>query len=226
VDAFDDWEQSMQRLARQLSLIAAIDSGPEATPGDAATGQPVAATAAPVGSRPPARAAPGWRLIALPAAAIAVLGAGVWLWVGQPPTTTAPPPRTAASTALTPAPSPPASDAAASPAAKSATVRAELAARLALAVPRLDEKTREDRARGYEAALSHKAQAASPEPPGTWRSAMRPSAEEAEAAALEQCQIFHGQPCVLLAVNDTVQSPPKDNAWPRRDMPRARYAGT
>src|SRR5438105_15438624 len=57
VDAFDDWEQSMQRLARQLSLIAGIDSSPEATPGNAATAQPVAARAIPALSRPAGRPA-------------------------------------------------------------------------------------------------------------------------------------------------------------------------
>ena len=103
--------------------------------------------------------------------------------------------------------------------------RSELAARLASAVPSLNEKVRDERARDYEAARGHKAQAASQDPPGTWRSTGRPTPENAETASLEQCQVFFGKPCVLLAVNEVVQPVPKDGNWTRRDMPRARYSG-
>ena len=104
-------------------------------------------------------------------------------------------------------------------------LRSELAARLASAVPSLTEKIRDERARDYETARGHKAQAASQDPPGTWRSTGRPTPENAETASLEQCQVFFGKPCVLLAVNEVVQPVPKDGNWTRRDMPRARYAG-
>ena len=36
----------------------------------------------------------------------------------------------------------------------------------------------------------------------------------------------YGWPCVLFAVDDTPQPVPPDGKWPRRDMPRARYAGS
>jgi hypothetical protein len=114
---------------------------------------------------------------------------------------------------------------AASTASATASLRDSLAARLAAAVPNLAEKAREERARGYEAARGHKAEAASPEAPGTWRTAARPSVEEAETSALEQCQVFFGKPCVLLAVDEIVQAVPANGDWPRRDMLRARYAG-
>ncbi len=104
-------------------------------------------------------------------------------------------------------------------------LRTGLAIRLASAVPALGDKTREDRAREYEIARGHKAQAASPDPVGTWRATGRPTAGNAEAAALEQCQIFFGQPCTLLAVDETLQPLPKDGNWPRRDMSRVRHAG-
>jgi class 3 adenylate cyclase len=107
----------------------------------------------------------------------------------------------------------------------SSSLREALAARLAAAVPNLTEKVREERARGYEAAPGHKAEAVSPESPGTWRVAMRPTVEDAETAALEQCQVFFGKPCVLLAVDEVVQPVPANGDWPRRDMARARYAG-
>jgi hypothetical protein len=109
--------------------------------------------------------------------------------------------------------------------AASSSLREALSAGLASAVPNLTEKVREERAREYETAHIHKAQAASPDPPGIWRSAMRPTAEDAETAALEQCQVFYGQPCVLLAVDDTVHPLAPGGDWPRRDMARARYAG-
>jgi hypothetical protein len=109
-------------------------------------------------------------------------------------------------------------------AAVSSSLRETLAARLAAAVPNLAEKVREERARGYEAARSHKAEAASPEAPGTWRVAMRPTVEDAETAALEQCQVFFGKPCVLLALDEVIQPEPANGDWPRRDMARARYA--
>jgi hypothetical protein len=109
-------------------------------------------------------------------------------------------------------------------AAVSSSLRETLAARLAAAVPNLAEKVREERARGYEAAHNHKAEAASPEAPGTWRVAMRPTVEDAETAALEQCQVFFGKPCVLLVVDEVVQPVPANGDWPRRDMARARYA--
>ena len=113
----------------------------------------------------------------------------------------------------------------ASTAPASTSLHDALAARLAAAVPNLAEKAREERARGYEAAREHKAEAASLEPPGTWRTAMRPTVEDAETAALEQCEVFFGKPCILLAVDEVVQPAPANGDWPRRDMARARYAG-
>ena len=105
-------------------------------------------------------------------------------------------------------------------------LRTELAALLAAAVPTLNGgRSKEDRARDYETSSNHKAQAVSLDPPGTWRTATRPTPENAETAALEGCQVFFGRPCSLAAVNDSVQPIPKDGIWPRRDMPRTRYAG-
>jgi len=105
-------------------------------------------------------------------------------------------------------------------------LRVELEAWLAAAVPTLSGvRSKEDRARDYEAAGNHKAQAVSLDPPGTWRASVRPTPENAETAALEGCQVFFGRACTLAAVNDSVQPVPKEGVWPRRDMPRARYAG-
>jgi class 3 adenylate cyclase len=109
-------------------------------------------------------------------------------------------------------------------AATVATLRTELAARLLSAVPKLDQRTREERARDYDVAPGHKALAVSPDPPGTWR-AVRPAVEGVKIAALEGCQLYFGQPCILLASDDTVEPQPADGKWERRDMPRIRYDG-
>ena len=103
--------------------------------------------------------------------------------------------------------------------------REELSARMASAVSGLGGKALESAAWVYEAAQSHKAQAASPVPPGYWRAFARPTAENAETSALENCQINYGQPCALVAVDETLLPLPEDHNWPRRDMPRTRYSG-
>jgi hypothetical protein len=92
-------------------------------------------------------------------------------------------------------------------------------------VPSLGGKALENAARAYEVGQIHKAQAASPDPPGLWRAFRRPTAENAETSALENCQINYRQPCALIAVDETLVPMPADRNWPRRDMPRARYAG-
>jgi class 3 adenylate cyclase len=102
--------------------------------------------------------------------------------------------------------------------------RETLSARLAAALPSFSTKAVEEAARNYDAARAHKAQAVSLEPLGLWRTGGRADAKSAETAALEQCQVAYGQPCVLLAVDDAIQAVPPDRDWPHRDMSRARYA--
>ena len=117
------------------------------------------------------------------------------------------------------APAPP------SPAEDKTPIRDAILAHLAAAVPSLSGTWREEAARHYATAKLHKAQAAAPAHTGLWR-ANPAGAETAETAALENCQVFYGEPCVLLAVDDTPQPIPADGKWPRRNMPRARYAGS
>jgi adenylate cyclase len=100
-----------------------------------------------------------------------------------------------------------------------------LAARLASAVPSLSKKVREDQVFDYEMSRGHKAQAVSLKPAGTWRATGRSSTAEAQTGALEGCQIHYGQPCVLLAVDETMVPAPPDDKWPPQDMPRTRYSG-
>jgi hypothetical protein len=77
-------------------------------------------------------------------------------------------------------------------------------------------------AQAFQAQRTHKALAVSPEAHRTFWSATWPSAGEAEAGALEGCQIRNGSPCVLVATDDRIIP---ENETSRRDMPRARYAG-
>jgi hypothetical protein len=111
------------------------------------------------------------------------------------------------------------------PLAGSALLTEQLLARYAAALPSLSTQAREQRVRDYVQAKEHKAQAVSLQPAGTWRATGRADAQSAEDAALENCQAFHGQPCVLVAVNETVVPPPGGGIWTGRDMPRVRYAG-
>jgi len=125
-------------------------------------------------------------------------------------------------TAATPTSQP---SAAPSPVAAPPAPKVSLATLLAIAVPSLSEKARTDLAHDYEVAAVHKAQAASVQSSSTWRTTNRPTAANAETATLEECQVVHGQPCVLLAVDDELKPPPEGGKWTARDMSRARYTG-
>src|SRR6202040_2743432 len=92
----------------------------------------------------------------------------------------------------------PAPHAAEAPPAASA-LHEQVAARFAATVPSLTSKLREEAATRYEQARAHKAQAVSIEPAGLWSTAERPTAESAEESALENCQVFFGRSCVLVA---------------------------
>ena len=93
---------------------------------------------------------------------------------------------------------------------------------LAKASPSLSAASRESLVTAYEAARRHKALAAYP-PASTWRTSGWASASLAEERALEGCEVRHGRPCVLVALNDVLQ--PAEAMAMRRPMPRAAYDG-
>ena len=109
--------------------------------------------------------------------------------------------------------------------AASAPLTDLLLVRLASALPDHAQQVRERIAQEYVQAQDHKAQAVALQPQGAWRAGARPTAQFAEEAALENCQIAYDQPCALIAVNGSVQPLPERGNWLRRDMPRVRYAG-
>ncbi|HZK91079.1 MAG TPA: adenylate/guanylate cyclase domain-containing protein [Stellaceae bacterium] len=100
-----------------------------------------------------------------------------------------------------------------------------LTASLGMALPGLGDAESKKVVSAYEAASGHKAQAASVQPPGLWRSAKRATADDAASSALEDCQIFYGAPCVLIATDDTVSPVPPGGKWALHDMPRVHYSG-
>ena len=111
--------------------------------------------------------------------------------------------------------------------AKGAPFEEALANRIAALLPRLSRDRVADGARRYVEAKGHKAQAVSYDPFGMWRSTDRDNPEAAAEKALEGCQIQHGAPCALLAVDHRLEPLPRDGTDPRRrDMPRASFAGT
>jgi hypothetical protein len=62
-------------------------------------------------------------------------------------------------------------------------------------------------------------------PSNTWRVNGWSSAALAEERALEGCQSRYYEPCILLALNESVQPQPPDGNWVRRSMPRVAYEG-
>ena len=83
----------------------------------------------------------------------------------------------------------------------------------------------ESSTKGYLEQKASRAQAVSREKNATWRLGSRESAYAAEQAVLETCQIRYGNPCSLLAVNDTVAEPAPDGTWVGRSMSRVNYDG-
>lgn len=115
--------------------------------------------------------------------------------------------------------------AAASPVVPAGTaIRTALLDAMAKIMPTQTPAAREDQATGHLNASAHKAIAASPTS-GSWRSQNWASAAIAEERSLEGCQVRYSAPCVLVAVNDTLQPPPTDGNWPRRPMARVAYDG-
>src|SRR5262249_10200469 len=119
---------------------------------------------------------------------------------------------------ITPAPAAPA----APPPPAEPSLHTRLIEGLAKAAPSLTAATRESVVTAYEAARRHKALAAFP-PGYSWRNSGWASATLAEERVLEGCEVRHGRPCVLVALDDALQ--PAETMTVRRPMPRAAYDG-
>jgi adenylate cyclase len=120
----------------------------------------------------------------------------------------------------------PASPTAPAPASStpSAIKPATLAASLAMLT--LTPAARDDLLNAYEAAKTHKALVGVPGTDRHWLVVGRRSGELAQERALEGCQVWSGQPCALIALDDLVTAEPAGGKWSLHDMPRVHYAGT
>jgi len=97
--------------------------------------------------------------------------------------------------------------------------------RLASVAPTMPEAARTRAVAIYEIQATHRAFAISTTDVARfWTSFARSTVENAQEAALEGCQVAYGRPCILVAVDNVIQSP-QNNAWIAQDMPRTRYRG-
>ena len=235
-------EMHVKRLAESVKALLKLDGPQPDTSPVQAPAVPSARPAEPVpdpaaSSRPP-RSPAVWALAGSCLTLLIVVG-GFWyfqpdwknLLAMRPPPASGKaeplPAQPAAVAAQSPSapPAAPARQAAAAPASE-LPMSALLMARFVALTPTISQSTRERVTREYAEAKNHKAQAVSLQPPGIWRASGRDSAQLAEEAALENCQISFGQPCVLIAVNNVLTPTPDGESGPRRDMPRVRYAGS
>ena len=222
IDLFDDWENALERLVVQLT--AAVQADAPGSPATAPSSEPAS---------PELAHQPAWKpksrrsLIAVlvgVAAVLAIIVAGLarQFWPERGPSA-----RVAGGSAVQQEQVLPKTNRASDAPAASAPrpLQEVLVARLRTAAPKLDEKNGEEVARLYATAATHKALVISPEAPGHWRVQDSPSQAIAIESALEGCQVFFGQPCVLLASDDTVEPVKADGKLSPRDMPRVRYSG-
>jgi len=97
-------------------------------------------------------------------------------------------------------------------------------ASLAAAMPFVAPNEAVDLARRYlDSAGPHKAIAVNPSRQATWRGAGFPTPDGVGDAVMERCQMAYASPCVLVAVDRTLQRPP--SGWTSQSMPRVLYNG-
>jgi uncharacterized caspase-like protein len=110
------------------------------------------------------------------------------------------------------------------PTAGAPSLHDSLAGLIALGVPSMSASNRDGIISEYESWQVNKAIALAPSR-GTWKRWSRTSsAQVEEEKTLEACQVYYGQPCAILAVNDQVVADTSGN-WQLRDMARVRYSG-
>jgi len=94
---------------------------------------------------------------------------------------------------------------------------------MAASTPQMQSAVREKTLKEYLDAAPNKAQAVYLSEAGYWRSTGHEDPLVAGERALEGCQLRHGKPCALLAVNDEIAV---DGELVTKDMPRLHYSGT
>jgi class 3 adenylate cyclase len=102
--------------------------------------------------------------------------------------------------------------------------REDLASLIVTVSPAYSDAVRQQEVGRYSAAHLHKAMAIQPDR-GSYFLDGYASVETAKQSTLEACQIHHGLPCLLLAVDDKLQEKPPTGGWPVLSMERVIYAG-
>jgi hypothetical protein len=93
---------------------------------------------------------------------------------------------------------------------------------MAVATPQVQTAVREKVIKEYLDAAPNKAQAVHLSDGGYWRSTGHEDTSVAGERALEGCQLRHGKPCALLAINDEIAV---DGELVTNDMSRLHYSG-
>lgn len=109
--------------------------------------------------------------------------------------------------------------------ASARSLHGSLLSLVALAVPSSTPSVNERVVGDYEKRQGHKALAVAPSK-GTWQRGKSEGANTAEEETLEACQVFYGQPCAVVAVDDKVFVESSRGNWQLNDMARVRYTGT
>jgi hypothetical protein len=112
-----------------------------------------------------------------------------------------------------------------SPAPKPTSIESALLAAMQEIAPAMPQTIRAREGSFYVTSGEHKALAMHP-PYDSWRRTFLPNEKAAEEVALEGCQVRHGDPCILLAVNDSLRKRSSTGEWQTRAMPRVSYSGT
>jgi hypothetical protein len=108
--------------------------------------------------------------------------------------------------------------------AGAATFHEAFLAQLTRALPAFAAAERDSTAKTYEQGVTHKAFTVNVKDNGYWRVFSWQTPEDVEEATLEGCESYYGDPCALVAVDDTMKVG-VDGALVLRDMPRVRYEG-
>jgi hypothetical protein len=111
-----------------------------------------------------------------------------------------------------------------SPAPTPTSFESALLAAMEEIAPAMPQRIRAREGSFYVSSGEHKALAMHP-PYDSWRRTFLPNEKAAEEVALEACQVRHGDPCILLAVNDSLRQRSSAGEWQTRAMPRVSYGG-
>lgn len=104
-----------------------------------------------------------------------------------------------------------------------ASLDEQLRTNLAIALPELPKPDVEKLINDYKEGGVHRSLAIAPQAKEHRWTADWPTRDVAEEQVLERCQMTYGEPCAVIASDETVISPDGTNHWTTRDMERLQY---